>query len=127
VISFVTTSQFTAYLLPLFVRNSKPKMHCPFIFVVISVTAALMAAGGDSCLSTKEASAFIDGYTDLITKTQANFNLTLAKKLLAVDYHSSSGGVDYVREKPVHDDLESFSASCPQNSIVEIKAPHDFV
>jgi hypothetical protein len=123
----VAVSRFAACLLPLFDRNSKPKMHWPFIFVVISVTAALVAAGGDSCLSTKEASAFIDGYTDLITKTQANFNLTLAKQLLAVDYHSSSDGVDYVREKPVHDDLKSFSASCLQNSIVEIKAPHGLV
>lgn len=88
-------------------------MRSLFIFLVISMTAALVAAGGDYCLSAEEANTFIEGYTDLITKTQANFNLTLAKQLLAVDYHSSSDGVDYVREKPVRHNLQSSPTHAP--------------
>ena len=76
-------------------------MHLFLILIVPAITVAFVQATNLSCLSDHEASTFIEGYTDLITKTQANFNLTLATQLLASDYHSSSDGVDYVREKPV--------------------------
>ena len=76
-------------------------MHLFSILIVPAITVTFVQATNPHCLSDNEASTFIEGYTDLITKTQANFNLTLATQLLASDYHSSSDGIDYVREKPV--------------------------
>jgi hypothetical protein len=84
-------------------------MHLPLILIALAITVAFVQATDPCCLSDNAASAFIEGYTDLITKTQANFNLTLATQLLASDYHSSSDGVDYVREKPVRPDSPLFS------------------
>jgi hypothetical protein len=79
-------------------------MHLFSILIASAIAVTFVQATNPHCLSDHEASTFIDGYTDLITKTQANFNLTLATQLLASDYHSSSDGVDYVREKPVRPD-----------------------
>ena len=83
------------------------------LFSILVATVALVQATNPHCLSDNEASTFIEGYTDLITKTQANFNLTLATQLLASDYHSSSDGVDYVREKPVRPDSHYFPLMLP--------------
>jgi hypothetical protein len=83
-------------------------MHLFSILTAAAITVAFVQATNPHCLSDNEASTFIEGYTDLITKTQANFNLTLATQLLASDYHSSSDGVDYVREKPVRPDSPLF-------------------
>lgn len=76
-------------------------MHPISIFIAMFLTAVLVGVVDGHCLSQDDASAIVEGYTNLITKTQANFNLTLATQLLASDYHSSSDGVDYVREEPV--------------------------
>jgi len=92
----------------------KAKMH---LFSILVATAAFVQATNPHCLSDNEASTFIEGYTDLITKTQANFNLTLATQLLASDYHSSSDGVDYVREKPVRPDSPLFSPILPPGTL----------
>ena len=83
------------------------------LFSILIATVAFVQATNPHCLSDNEASTFIEGYTDLITKTQANFNLTLATQLLASDYHSSSDGVDYVREKPVRPDSPLFFLILP--------------
>lgn len=68
------------------------------VFLALVTTAVALA---QKCLSDKDALSMVSDYTTLITKTQADFNTTLAKQLLASDYHSTSSGVDYVREYPV--------------------------
>jgi hypothetical protein len=83
-------------------------MHFRSVLVAMMVIANSVEAGHRHCLSQNETSTIIEGYTDLITKTQANFNLTLATQLLASDYHSSSDGVDYVREEPVRQNFTPF-------------------
>jgi hypothetical protein len=88
-------------------------MHLFPILIAQAIAVAFVQATNPHCLSDHEASTFIEGYTNLITKTQANFNLTLATQLLASDYHSSSDGVDYVREKPVRPDSPLFSLILP--------------
>jgi hypothetical protein len=88
-------------------------MHLFSILIASAIAVAFVQATNSHCLSDHDASTFIEGYTNLITKTQANFNLTLATQLLASDYHSSSDGVDYVREKPVRPDSPLISLILP--------------
>jgi hypothetical protein len=80
-------------------------MHLCSILLSVAMAATFVKAGHQSCLTQNEASSIIQGFTDLITKTQANFNLTLATQLLASDFHTNSDGVDYVREEPVSQHL----------------------
>src|SRR5437879_4688826 len=95
-------------------------MHLFSILITSAITVAFVQATNTHCLSNYDASTFIEGYTNLITNTQAYFNLTLATQLLASDYHSSSDGVDYVREKPVRPDYPLFPLhSLPRNRILE--------
>jgi hypothetical protein len=90
-------------------------MHLFSILIAPAITAAFVHATNLHCLSNDQAATVVEQYTDLITHTQADFNLTLATQLLASDYHSMSDGVDYVREKPVRADYSPpyFPASCP--------------
>jgi hypothetical protein len=94
-------------------------MHLFSILIASAITVAFVQATNPHCLSDYEASTFIEGYTNLITKTQVDFNLTLATQLLASDYHSSSDGVDYVREKSVCPDSPLFPLPfLPSNCIL---------
>jgi hypothetical protein len=80
-------------------------MHLCSILLSVAMAATFVKAGQQSCLTQNEASSIIQGFTDLLTKTQANFNHTLATQLLASDFHTNSDGVDYVREEPVSQHL----------------------
>lgn len=80
-------------------------MHLCSILLSVAMAATFVKAGHQSCLTQNEASSIIQGFTDLLTKTQANFNHTLATQLLASDFHTNSDGVDYVREEPVSQHL----------------------
>ena len=80
-------------------------MHLCSILLSMAIAATFVKAGHQSCLTQNEASSIIQGFTDLITKTQANFNHTLATQLLASDFHTNSDGVDYLREEPVSQHL----------------------
>lgn len=42
-----------------------------------------------------------DSFITLITNTGENFNVTLAQKLLAVDFRDLSDSVNYLEEAPV--------------------------
>src|SRR6266480_3086820 len=77
---------FTKSLWPSLIRTRghavlKHKMHPFSILIAPVITVAFVQATNPHCLSNHEASTFIEEYTDLITKTQANFNLTLATQL----------------------------------------------
>ena len=80
-------------------------MHLRSILLSVAMAATFVKAGHPSCLTQNEASSIIQGFTDLLTKTQANFNHTLATQLLASDFHTNSDGVDYAREEPVSQHL----------------------
>src|SRR5436305_12105336 len=83
------------------------------ILLASSLTAAIAQATNPHCLSDQEASALIEGFSHLLTNTQANFNVTLAKQILASDWQASSDGVDYVRELPVRPDSPLFFLILP--------------
>jgi len=80
----------------------------------MAIAATFVKAGHQSCLTQNEASSIIQGFTDLITKTQANFNHTLATQLLASDFHTNSDGVDYLREEPVSQHLNRDEIPCSE-------------
>ena len=72
-----------------------------YFLCVLMILASITTAFHHNCLSDSEASFLVSSYTNLITNTQANFNLTLADQVLSPDYQSTSAAVDYVREEPV--------------------------
>ena len=88
-------------------------MHLFSILMASAITAAVVQATNPHCLSDHEASVFIEGFVDLLTNTQANFNVTLATQLLASDFQAISDGVDYVRELPVRPNSTLFSLMLP--------------
>jgi hypothetical protein len=89
----------------------------------VAMAATFVEAGHQSCLTQKEASSIIQGFTDLLTKTQANFNHTLATQLLASDFHTNSDGVDYLREEPVSQHLNRMNLTFLRRRPVLSKLP----
>jgi hypothetical protein len=57
-----------------------------------------------TCLSDSDATTILNGFVNLLTNTQQNFNTTLANQLLADDFQDFSDSIDYLLEAPVRQD-----------------------